>query len=213
MTDAVARRSYRSALVLLALGSALILVAFAMTWAWAVVPLATGVDDAVREQSLSGAAVLPAAAAAGWLCLAGLAAVVATRGWARIVVAVVVLLASLGIAAGSLVFAVVPSVLVEQAMAADPGSGRLIGLTATGWWAAALLGSALVAYASCWTLLRGRSWPSLGARYERSRAAAPATSAWDALDKGEDPTDDPPSPDRRDDAGPTAGGGSRDLVE
>ena len=188
--DAAARRAYRSALILLAIGSVLVLVGFAMTWAWAVVPMATGVEDAVREQSMSGTVLLPAAAAAGWLCLAGLAAVVATRGWARTVVAVVLLLASLGIAAASLAFAAVPATVVQQALAPELGDDALLALTATGWWAAALLGSALVGYSACWTMLRGRGWPSLGARYERRRALAPATSAWDALDKGQDPTDD-----------------------
>jgi uncharacterized membrane protein (TIGR02234 family) len=49
------------------------------------------------------------------------------------------------------------------------------------------------------TALRGRDWPAMGARYERrSRQSAPAAGpihgagtveAWDALDRGEDPTE------------------------
>ncbi|MBM0233247.1 Trp biosynthesis-associated membrane protein, partial [Micromonospora sp. STR1_7] len=56
-----------------------------------------------------------------------------------------------------------------------------------------------------WTALRGGGWPAMGARYERPTrtvagsappAAGPSaplagrrtTEAWDALDRGEDPT-------------------------
>lgn len=188
--DEAARRSYRTALVLLCLGSVLILVGFAMTWIWAVVPLAAGVDTAVREQGLSGTTLLPLAAAAGWLCLAGVAGIVATRGWLRVVVSLIVLVAALGIAAAAVVFAAVPGSVAESALVAELGEARLLSATATGWWAAVLLGAALVAYAAVWTALRGRGWPTLGSRYERTPAAAPAANPWDALDKGQDPTDD-----------------------
>ena len=53
-------------------------------------------------------------------------------------------------------------------------------------------------------VLRGRTWPAMGRRYERAGAAAPqpaaarrpetdedrAQAAWKALDRGEDPTSD-----------------------
>ena len=56
------------------------------------------------------------------------------------------------------------------------------------------------------TVLRGRTWLAMGRRYERTDAAAPATTAaptrprtdedravdaWKALDRGDDPTADP----------------------
>jgi uncharacterized membrane protein (TIGR02234 family) len=50
-------------------------------------------------------------------------------------------------------------------------------------------------------VVRGRRWPGMGRRYERADAAAPrpvvrtdeerAQAAWQALDRGEDPTEDP----------------------
>ena len=55
-------------------------------------------------------------------------------------------------------------------------------------------------------VLRGRTWPAMGRRYERTDAAAPAAAAaparartdedravdaWKALDRGDDPTEDP----------------------
>ena len=69
---------------------------------------------------------------------------------------------------------------------------------------AALLGIA----AGLLAVLRGRTWPAMGRRYERAGAAASqpaaarrpetdedrAQAAWKALDRGEDPTRDPTDP-------------------
>lgn len=183
-------RQYRIALILLAVGSLLIIVGFSMTWAWAVVPLAPGVDDATREASYTGATLFPLAAAAGWLCLAGVAGVIATRTWLRAVVAVVLLVAGLAAAAAAVWFAVLPSTAVDSAASTQVGQPVLVPAASTGWWAAALLGGTLVGYAAIWALISGRAWPTLGSRYERRSATVAPASAWDALDKGQDPTDD-----------------------
>jgi hypothetical protein len=45
------------------------------------------------------------------------------------------------------------------------------------------LGALVVVDAGVLTILRGRSWPGLSARYERT-----PSGMWDALDRGEDPT-------------------------
>jgi len=64
----------------------------------------------------------------------------------------------------------------------------------------ALLAGLLAAAAGLLTVLRGRTWPAMGRRYERAAATAPAPArrqsdedraldAWRALDRGEDPTE------------------------
>lgn len=113
-----------------------------------------------------------------WLLLALVLGVVATRGWARVVVGV--LLALLGLA-----------VVVGFAWTAVAGTwdGLLSAL--------AIVGGLLVALVSAWTVRSGRVWPSMGSRYERKGGAsrrAPRLSDWEALDRGLDPTADPADP-------------------
>ena len=63
--------------------------------------------------------------------------------------------------------------------------------------ALAIVGGALVALVGAWTVSRGRTWPSMGSRYERAGTASrrtPRLSDWEALDRGIDPTTDPADP-------------------
>lgn len=100
-----------------------------------------------------------------WLTVAAVVGVIATRSWGRTLVAVLLGLAGL---AG-----------VIAAISSEPAS--IIGLT----------GGALVAIGSVWTMMRGREWPVMGARYESTAKRRPtALSDWDAQDRGIDPTAD-----------------------
>ncbi|MDH4159531.1 MAG: Trp biosynthesis-associated membrane protein [Actinomycetota bacterium] len=93
---------------------------------------------------------------------AGAAAALAARGWARRVVGVLV--------------------------AATGGSAVVLGVT-TGSWPAAAGGLAVLAGGG-WVAWRGPRWSRLPARYDREPAVSDAPHAlWDALDRGEDPTD------------------------
>lgn len=71
------------------------------------------------------------------------------------------------------------------------------------WPALCLVGGLLTGAGGALTALRGAGWPAMGARYDRPArrvatepgpaAAGPVTGrrtteAWDALDRGEDPT-------------------------
>lgn len=190
MADRSDGRSYRMALSVLGVGAVLLLVGFALPWATAQVPLATGVDTATRAQDFTGRDLFPAAAASGWVCLAGLAGILATRSWGRIAVGLIVAVAGLAGAAVAVAFAAVPATYVDAAAGELLGSEGTVVSSATGWWALCLLGGLLSVYAGAWTVLRGRRWPTLGSRYERTPRAAAAVSPWDALDKGEDPTAD-----------------------
>ncbi|MFY1616719.1 Trp biosynthesis-associated membrane protein [Micromonospora sp. WMMD736] len=142
----------------------------------------------VRE-ARSGAALLPWLPALAVVALAGGGAVLATRGRVRQLLGV--LLAALGLAV---------SAGAGYGLVAD-----LDGVVSRQWPALCLVGGLLVAVGGGWTALRGGGWPAMGARYERptrtvteSRPSTPAapgplagrrtTEAWDALDRGEDPT-------------------------
>ncbi|MFI9009769.1 Trp biosynthesis-associated membrane protein [Actinosynnema sp. NPDC053489] len=118
----------------------------------------------------SGGEVVPALTPLALLCLAAIAAVVALSGWVRRVLGVVVLLA--GLAAGF------------QGVDADgPVTGR--GLV--------LLGALLVVAAGALLVLRGSAMPRLGGGYQTpgaaKRTADPERELWNALERGDDPTD------------------------
>ena len=120
---------------------------------------------------LMTAAIVGTIIAAGlpWLVLAVVLGVVATRGWGR--TAIGVLISAAGV--GSLLACVLGSI---------PGS-PVIG-TASG---------ALLAIVGAWTAVSGRSWPAMGTRYDAGPSPSPrarALSAWEAQDRGIDPTAD-----------------------
>lgn len=175
-------------------GAALAL--FAVSRVWSVqVTARPGLTDLRVEQTGSAQAPwLPALALVG---LAGAGALLATRGWPRRSVGLLLVLAGAGLAAGALA--------VRAGL--DPGSA---GAGAAFWPPAAGGGGVLVAMGGVWALRRGHGWPAMGRRYERPAAAHPpkvtggpgaappdqrkpagpvdARSAWEALDRGDDPT-------------------------
>lgn len=174
----------RLALVVLgcAAGAVLALVAAARPWA---------VEIAVRPPPLpdlrttrSGGDLYPWLPALAWVGLAGAGALLATRGTVRRLVGGLLVLAGAGLAAGS----------ASAVSGAEPSPAWPL-LTGLGGVAVALAGGAAVLFA--------RHWPAMGARYERPAGSGrPAGSEpvaarseqrpdmlWDALDRGEDPTD------------------------
>jgi hypothetical protein len=180
--DAVTdRRGYGAALALLSLGGVLLLVGFGLTWARATVTLAA-VDNATKEVALSGRDLLPGAAASGWIALAGIAGLVATRSWGRSVVAVIVLIAGLTGSAAAIAFAARPSGFIGS-LTASVSASRNPG------WLVALAGGLCTIAAAAWALARGRRWATMGARYHRA-APESTRSTWDLQDMGQDPTDD-----------------------
>ncbi|NUT50914.1 MAG: hypothetical protein HOV94_26950 [Saccharothrix sp.] len=118
----------------------------------------------------SGGDVVPALTPLALLCLAAIAAVVALAGWVRRALGVVVLLA--GAAAAF------------QPVGVDgPLTGR--GLV----WA----GAAVVVVAGVLLVVRGAAMPRLGGGYQTpgaaKRTADPERELWNALERGDDPTE------------------------
>ncbi len=177
------RRAYALALVALAAGGIGLVVAYGLVWASADVPLLAGADGTGRRIELTGQALVPLGAAGGWLAVAAVAGIVATRGVGRRIVAAVAVLAGLAGVVGAVMFA---------ARVGDAVTGVHAGataITATPAWLLAALAGLVVVAAGMWAFARGRTWPVLGARYER-RTPRADVSAWQAQDLGLDPTDE-----------------------
>ena len=145
------------------------------------------------DTAASGSAV-DAARACGWLALAGIAGVLAARGWGRRAVGMVLFLAA----------AVTAYVLVASELAAT-------------WRAVAICGAVMVAVGAVLVVAGGHRWSSLSTRFERDEgpgSGATGTSSaagsvgsvsgvghgeaepidlWRAIDRGEDPTEPPGS--------------------
>lgn len=183
------RRAYGLTLLALALGGLGLVVSFGLTWVTVSVPLLLGSEGAARTVDLTGRALLPWAGMAGWVALAAIAGIIATRSWGRVVVAVLGLLAGLVGVAGAVLFGVDPGAGAASAVPDVPAAEATVAGT-TGAWLLAALAGLVVAAATGLTIVRGRAWPSLGSRYERGAREKRTLSDWDAQDLGQDPTDD-----------------------
>jgi uncharacterized membrane protein (TIGR02234 family) len=184
------RREYGIVLLVGALGAVLVLLAVRQRWAQAVFAMPKPLSPEVVN--VSGADLVPLAGALALAALAGLAAVIATRGVARRVAGV--LLALFGAGAGAAimtsvtaatVFSVAASKVASPESAAvsgaagsttsgTSGSGALVVtgstghaiMTGTPWHVAVLVGALLIFLAGLATALRGTDWPVMSARYD-----------------------------------------------
>jgi hypothetical protein len=184
------RRAYGTALAVLVSGGLLLLAGYSLRWASVDVPLLAGAEGSVRSQDFTGQDLLPAAAMSGWVALAAVAGVLATRSWGRTLVAVLALLAGWAGLTGAVWFAIARSGLVDAAVQSLAGASASTDPEAGVGWLVAAIGGVLVIVAAAWTMARGRTWPAMGSRYETKAADRPAVDAWDAQDLGQDPTDD-----------------------
>ncbi|MDI6104530.1 Trp biosynthesis-associated membrane protein [Actinoplanes sp. NEAU-A12] len=158
------------------------LTAYAVTRVWAVrVEQRPGLPDLRTEQT--GADAQPWLIGLAVMALAGTGALLATRGLARRLLGVLLVLAGVGVVVGA--------ILARAAL--DPGAA---GLAGSAWPVACVVGGAAVAAGGALAARHGHLWAAMSSRYER-RPAVPVerttTSAetrefWDALDRGDDPT-------------------------
>jgi uncharacterized membrane protein (TIGR02234 family) len=208
------KRQYGYALLAGAVGAGLVLLAVRAQWAQAVFtpqkPLTAEVVN------VSGTDLVPLAGALALAALAGLVAVIATRGVARR--AVGVLLALFGAGAGAAVLTTVTDATVVSVAAgkvASPESAALSG-TAAGsttsgassngalvlsnsaghaimsgapWQAAVIVGALLIFAAGLATALRGQDWPVMSARYDAPGARAAAASGGTGEGRAARPSD------------------------
>ena len=197
-TDEGRRRgySYRLALVGLIVSGLIVIAAFALPWATASVPLVSGLSDSLTEITFAGRELFGLAAGMGWVGLAAVAGIFATRGWGRVIIGVVVVVAGLVTIVGSIGFGVHPEPALVGALSDRLSGGAPEQWSSTPWWLFGLIGGLGLAAVGVLTLARGRTWPGLSRRYERAtkiKTTGPggpmsSLTAWDALDRGEDPT-------------------------
>lgn len=171
-----------------AVGALAVLLAASQQWGSAAVTSTTAARQHVSVSGRQVSAALPALAIA---LLALAVAVVAARGLLRRIAALV----------GTAV-AVVETVVAVHARGdiANALSARVFGVPAnsvpadrTGWWVLAGCGGVVATVAFGAICAAGGRWQGMGARYDAPQAAArqkdPTVAAWEALDRGDDPTD------------------------
>jgi uncharacterized membrane protein (TIGR02234 family) len=185
------RRELTAAAVLGAVGAAIVTGFAGRTWATVAEHAGAGLET--LNQHLTGRDLNGVVAALGWAGLAGIAALLATRGWAR--VAIGALLAAFGV----IVAIASPYAVGRAHVIAAAGEksnlarvGGEVAVHVTAWWTLSLAGGVLLAAAGLLTVVRGRGWPGMSARYDRPGTARTAgedpASLWKALDRGDDPT-------------------------
>jgi uncharacterized membrane protein (TIGR02234 family) len=208
------RREFGLVLLLGVVGSALVVFAVRQTWAQAIFTPPRPLP--AQEISVTGQQLVPLAGALALAALACLAAVIATRSWARRVAGA--LLAILGAGAAVAAGAGVRASGVLATAQADAAAGALGGSTTGGtspggashaiviagspgqaimtgapWHAAAIGGAVAIIAAGLVTVWRGPRWPVMSARFERpgqraSRRVADSASMWESLNRDLDPT-------------------------
>jgi uncharacterized membrane protein (TIGR02234 family) len=186
-----AGRRLTVAVLLCASGAGLALYGVTRTWS-EIVTERPGLSAlrAVR----TGADLAPWVIGLALVALAGAGALFAVRGLARRVLGALLALAGVGIAAGA----------VAGRAGLDVGAA---GPGATVWPVACVVGGLLVVLGGLSAARHGHEWPGMGARYERRAAPTDAgrradaddraevdqrvdtRAAWDALDRGDDPTE------------------------
>ncbi|WP_274557309.1 TIGR02234 family membrane protein [Streptomyces spiramyceticus] len=192
------RRSLAAALLLGALGAAVVLLASGQTWAEG----AAAVGGSALPLDAEGRDVTGAPAALAVVGLAALVAVFAVRSGGRLLVSALLALSGAGAAATAFLGASDSGALDEKAakMTGDTAA-TAESLTHTAWPYVTAVGGLLLLIAGLLALRYGRTWPAMSGRYERDgtprpRKAAPAPDPdrpedlWKALDRGEDPTRD-----------------------
>ncbi len=186
------RRGVTTAGLLCLVAAFLVLVAAGRSWVDVDVPAGPLAD--ARTDPHTGTELVPGLTALGLVGLAGVVALAATRRTGRTLVGLVLLATGVGVVAA--VLSAHATTLAEEL----PGQPTDSAAHLTAWSFVTALGGALLLAAGALTVLRGRSWPALGQRYEAPATTTTTTTArqptepltekglWEALDRGEDPT-------------------------
>jgi uncharacterized membrane protein (TIGR02234 family) len=202
------RRELTAALGLCALAGALALSASSQRWLQVTITRQPPLPPAAEV--LTGAQAAALVPACGLLVLAAAVALVAVRGAGRLLVGLLVVVAG-GVLGWSGLRALTGGLdagVVDLSDVVGLADARVTSSVPATWPALTLVAGLLAVLAGTLVVLRGRHWPGMGRRYERTGtatvpvgaprpAARPETAedrhqaAWKALDRGEDPTAGP----------------------
>jgi uncharacterized membrane protein (TIGR02234 family) len=182
------RRSPAGAVIGCAVGGLVIVLASGRRWAHATLHNVAGQGSA--SLSATGHVVAPSLPAIGIALLALAAAILASKRLLRRIVGVIIALL-----AGTAVYVAIAarghasSALKSREVGAQ---GLAVHASANGWWLVAALGGVIAFLAGVVTVWRAGEWSAMGAKYDAPSAPRPTQDptvvAWDALDRGEDPT-------------------------
>jgi uncharacterized membrane protein (TIGR02234 family) len=192
----VMRRQFTLMLLLGAAGAGLVVLACRQAWAHAVFTAPRPLP--AQDFTVTGQELVPLASALALAALACLAAIIATRSWARR--ASGVLLAVLGAGAAVAATTGVRASAVLSAARASASDGALGGSTTSGaspgnathpiviagsaghafiagapWRALAVAGAVAIILAGLATVWRGSRWPVMSARFDRSQGGSGGT--------------------------------------
>jgi hypothetical protein len=181
-------RSPAAAVLACAAGGLLVLLASGRQWAHTTVHNVAGGGTAAL--SVTGHVVAPSLPALAFALVALAAAILASkRLLRRFVGVVIVFIAAATVAVSVAARGDVSGALEHREVGAQ---GIAVHATANGWWVIAMIGGLLAIVAGAMTVVRAAQWSGLGAKYDAPSAPKPtkdpAALAWDALDRGEDPT-------------------------
>jgi uncharacterized membrane protein (TIGR02234 family) len=175
----------RSALLAaLGIGLGVVVVLLSSSPTWLRVTIRASRTDVTLTGRNAAAAAVPLALVAA----AGLIAVALVRSWARRLLAALIAAAGIGV-----LIAVVQVIADPNRIARNSSKVRSAGAFASAHLDAppylSVVGGLLIVAGAIVGVLRAGTWPGPTPRYERAaaRAARPA-DAWEALDRGEDPT-------------------------
>ncbi|MCW2779806.1 MAG: hypothetical protein JWR35_255 [Marmoricola sp.] len=186
--DQRARRTFGPVVLLGLAGGALAAVASAKPW----VNVTKGYADYTIAPLDNSVRTMPLATALSFVMLATWGVLLVTRGRVRQVLAVVALLADLGLAASIVAgHRTLPGQLRESITG---GIGKAPGVGFGGWFWASAVGCLVSLLATFLAVRYAREWPAMGSRYDapgsESAPVVPETDRdlWIALDEGDDPT-------------------------
>jgi uncharacterized membrane protein (TIGR02234 family) len=183
----MSRRSYPLTLLACLAGAGLAVYAATRTWSLEVVPR-PGLSD--LRTARTGADVQPWLVGLALVALAGTGALLATHGRVRRGLGALLALAGAGVVIGA----------ITGRAGLDSGSAGLL------WPVVCVAGGAVIIAGGVTAARLGHRWPRMSARYDRrpsppppetprAATARPAAAdadhraTWDALDRGDDPTD------------------------
>ncbi|HKC28371.1 MAG TPA: Trp biosynthesis-associated membrane protein, partial [Jatrophihabitans sp.] len=185
-----------TALLLDVIGAAGALLAATRHWQTVTTPRPAPLHDDVL--ALTGRDIDAAPTALALVALAGVVAVIATRGWLRRVVGAVLALSGVGLVWRAAVSAGAVSAQRARALVTAHHPTAALGPAPhvqanTGWAVVTVVCGVLVTATGTWIAWRGHTWQVMSARYEAHPPAEgdstkAAATLWNALDRGEDPT-------------------------